>query len=257
VTNYYEHYPCQSKSNKLFESLSGFKANQIRINYSEHYPNIRYSPTAKWCWQKGNDASMRRMKKKEEMDGGNTHDVRDGPGKAEGCGRGLWRRMTMMVARIQRIEGHKVTTAFCQLRWLAGTEISKEIISFVDLHGQPHGSESWCSTLDYEQHLKTHAQQIKVRKQRKTLLPLEFHLRTGCCFRLTISANSRHHPPSRNPEHKPVTRDQGCSWVWMGVDSVHTFLYEVDASSRPPSTFVPTIHVPYIYITYVVLMLSA
>ena len=25
---------------------------------------------------------------KEEMDGGNTHNVRDGPGGAEGCGRG-------------------------------------------------------------------------------------------------------------------------------------------------------------------------
>jgi len=38
-----------------------------------------------------NDAGLRRRKKKErssdkEMDGGNTHDVRDGPDGAEGCG---------------------------------------------------------------------------------------------------------------------------------------------------------------------------
>ena len=56
---------------------------------------------------KGYDAGIRRGKKeerssKEEVDGGNTHDVRDEPGGAEECGGGLWRRLTMMVARIQR-----------------------------------------------------------------------------------------------------------------------------------------------------------
>ena len=42
---------------------------------------------------KGNDDGMRRKKKEQrssekEMDGGNAHDVRDGPDEAEGCGGG-------------------------------------------------------------------------------------------------------------------------------------------------------------------------
>jgi len=41
---------------------------------------------------------------KEEVDGGNTHGVRDEPGGAEGCGEksGLCKRLTMAVARINR-----------------------------------------------------------------------------------------------------------------------------------------------------------
>jgi len=41
------------------------------------------------------------------MDGRNTHDVRDRPGGAEGCGgvSGLLEKMTKTVARIQRIDG--------------------------------------------------------------------------------------------------------------------------------------------------------
>jgi len=45
--------------------------------------------------------------RKRCMDGGNTHDVRDEPGGAEGCGgegRGLWRRLAMTVVRIHRID---------------------------------------------------------------------------------------------------------------------------------------------------------